>query len=135
MRLVALSYTLVAVGGGLGAMARYALNVWLQSDHEYPLGTLVANLLGCLLIGVAAQLVAYSDWFNSSGLIPDQYRLLFVVGFLGSFTTLSALVFEVNVLATRSEMLQAFGYLVVSVAGGFACFFMGLLATRSLLAN
>ena len=51
MKLVALSYVFVALGGALGAMARYALNVGLQSDHELPFGTLTANLLGCLLHG------------------------------------------------------------------------------------
>ena len=135
MKIVALSYTFVAVGGALGAMARYGLNVWLQSDHDFPVGTLAANLLGCLLIGVVAQFVAHSEWFNSSGIIPDQYRLLFVVGFIGSFTTLSSLVFEVNVLATRSELFAAFGYLALSVAGGFACFFLGIIATRYLLTS
>lgn len=133
MRVVAMSYAVVAIGGGLGAMARYGLNVWLQRDYEFPFGTFTANLLGCLLMGIVAQLVAHSEWFNASGLIPDQYRLLFAVGFLGSFTTLSALVFEVNTLATRSEMLLAFGYLLASVAGGFACFFAGVFAARALL--
>ena len=57
-----LSYLFVAVGGALGAMARFGLNVLLQRGAvALPWGTLSANLLGCLLMGIAAQLVAKSD--------------------------------------------------------------------------
>jgi CrcB protein len=130
---VAWSYFFVAVGGALGAMARYALNVELQSEAAYPWGTLAANLGGCLFMGVIAGLVAHSAWFNQSGIIPDQYRLLFAVGFCGSFTTLSALVLELNTMLERSQLLATLGYLVISVAGGFALFFAGLLMTRLFL--
>ncbi len=133
MQLVALSYLFVAIGGALGAMARFALNVALQSDHEFPWGTLSANLLGCLAMGVIAQLVAHSTWFNESGLIPDQYRLLFAVGFCGSFTTLSALVLEINTLMERDEILYSFAYLTTTMVGGFACFYVGVVAARQLL--
>jgi CrcB protein len=135
MRLVALSYLFVALGGALGAMARYGLNVALQRDFEFPFGTLTANLVGCLVMGVIAQFVASSEWFNASGVIPDQYRLLFAVGFCGAFTTLSALVFEINVLMQRDELLLAFSYLVVTMIGGFACFYVGVVATRAMLAG
>jgi len=135
MKLVALSYFFVAIGGALGAMARYALNVALQRDVEFPLGTLSANLLGCLMMGIVAQLVAQSEWFNASGIIPDQYRLLFAVGFCGSFTTLSAFVFEVNVLMQRNEIFIAFSYLLATFVGGFACFYAGVALTRTMMAG
>ena len=135
MRLVALSYLFVAVGGALGAMARFALNVFLQRDVAFPWGTLSANLLGCLVMGAVVQLVASADWFNSSGIIPDQYRLLFAVGFCGSFTTLSALVMEVNTMMQRNELLASFSYLMATMVGGFACFFLGVLLTRMLQAS
>lgn len=133
MRIVAFSYLFVATGGALGAIARYALNVLLQREVTFPWGTLTANLLGCLAMGVVAQLVANSGWFNESGLIPDQYRLLFAVGFCGSFTTLSALVLEVNTMLQRNEILNSFSYLMVTMIGGFACFFLGVMVTRALM--
>lgn len=133
MQSIALSYLFVAVGGAIGAMARFALNVSLQSDHEFPWGTLSANLIGCLVMGVVAQLVAHSTWFNESGLIPDQYRLLFAIGFCGSFTTLSAMVLEINTLVERSEISYAFVYLTATMAGGFACFYLGVAGARTLL--
>jgi CrcB protein len=132
MKVVALSYLFVAVGGALGAMARFGLNVFLQRDVAFPWGTLSANLLGCLAIGGIAQLVASASWFNEAGIIPDQYRLLFAIGFCGSFTTLSALVMELHTMLQRNELLGSFAYLVATMLGGFACFYLGFILTRML---
>ena len=132
MRVVLWSYGFVALGGALGAMARFALNVLLQRDIAFPWGTLGANLLGCLLMGIIAQLVATAAWFNDAGVIPDQYRLLFAIGFCGSFTTLSALVMEMHTMLQRSELLNSFAYLMVTMVGGFAFFYIGFMLTRIL---
>ena len=122
----------MAVGGALGAMARFGLNVFLQRDIAFPWGTLSANLLGCLAIGVIAQFVATSAWFNDAGIVPDQYRLLFAIGFCGSFTTLSALVMELHTMLQRNELLNSFSYLMATMVGGFACFYLGFILTRAL---
>lgn len=132
MKVVALSYLFVAVGGALGAMARFALNVFMQRDIAFPWGTLSANLFGCLVMGVIAQLVASAAWFNEAGVIPDQYRLLFAIGFCGSFTTLSALVMELHTMLHRNEILSSFAYLMATMVGGFACFYLGFALTRVL---
>jgi len=112
-------------------MARFALNVVLQRDIAFPWGTLSANLIGCLAIGVIAQLVATAAWFNEAGIVPDQYRLLFAIGFCGSFTTLSALVMELHTMLQRSEILNSFAYLMVTMVGGFACFYIGFILMRT----
>jgi CrcB protein len=128
------SYLFVAIGGALGAMARYSLNVLLQRGAvALPWGTLSANLLGCFVMGIVAQLVARSAWFDDSGLIPDQYRLLVAVGFCGSFTTLSALVMEMNTMMQQDEIASAFIYMVSTMLGGFACFYIGIMFVRSLM--
>lgn len=132
MRAILWSYGFVAIGGALGAMARFALNVVLQRDTAFPWGTLSANLLGCLVMGIIAQLVATSAWFNESGIVPDQYRLLFAIGFCGSFTTLSALVMEMHTMLQRSELLSAFSYLMTTMVGGFAFFYAGFMLLRLL---
>ena len=132
MRVLLWSYGFVAIGGALGAMARFALNVALQRDIAFPWGTLSANLFGCLIMGVVAQLVATADWFNNAGFVPDQYRLLFAIGFCGSFTTLSALVMELHTMLQRNELLYSFAYLVATVIGGFACFYIGFMLTRAI---
>lgn len=132
MRVALWSYGMVAVGGALGAMARFALNVTLQRDVSYAWGTLTANLLGCLIMGAIAQLVATAAWFNAAGIVPDQYRLLFAIGFCGSFTTLSALVMELHTMLQRNELLNSFVYLMVTMIGGFACFYIGFMLMRIL---
>ncbi len=130
MKIVALSYVVVGAGGALGAMARYALTVALQRGVSFPWGTLSANLLGCLIMGVLAQLIASSDWFNNAGIIPDHYRLMFAVGFCGSFTTLSALVMEFHTMLQRNEIFASFSYLMASVIGGVAFFYAGFMLMR-----
>ena len=133
MHTVFLSYLFVAIGGALGAMARFALNVFLQRDIAFPWGTLAANLLGCLVMGVIAYLVAASSWFNQAGIVPDQYRLLFAIGFCGSFTTLSALVMELHTMLQRNELLHSFAYFMATMVGGFACFYLGFVVTRAMM--
>ena len=132
MRVVLWSYGFVAIGGALGAMARFGLNVLMQRDIAFPWGTLAANLLGCFVMGVVAHLVATSAWFNEAGFVPDQYRLLFAIGFCGSFTTLSALVMEMHTMLQRNELRGAFSYLMATMIGGFAFFYVGFMLLRLL---
>ena len=134
MHTVFWSYLFVALGGALGAMARFAMNVFMQRDVAFPWGTLGANLVGCLVMGMLAFLIAHSDWFNDAGIIPDQYRLLFAIGFCGSFTTLSTMVMELNTMLQRNELFYSFTYLFATLVGGFAFFYLGYAILRSLRA-
>lgn len=127
-----MSYVFVGAGGALGAMARYALHLTMQRGTGFPWGTLAANMIGCLIMGAIAQLVASSEWFNNAGLIPEQHRLLFAVGFCGSFTTLSAMMLELHTMLQRNEILALFTYLTVSIVGGFALFYAGFMLLRML---
>ncbi len=129
------AYLFVALGGAIGAVARFALNVFLQRDVEFPWGTLTANLLGCLVMGVIVQLIATTSWINEAGVIPDQYRLLFAVGFCGSFTTLSSMVMELNTMLEKNELFYSFAYLVGTLTGGFLCFYLGVIAVRALVSS
>ena len=133
MKIMLYSYLFVAAGGALGAMARFTLHIFLQRDVEFPWGTLTSNLLGCLLMGAIAQLIAGTSWFNAAGIVPDQYRLLFAVGFCGSFTTLSSMVLEINTMMQKNEIFYSFSYLVVTLVGGFACFYVGAVCAKMLL--
>jgi CrcB protein len=125
-------YLLVALGGAIGAMARFALNSWVSMGSDLPWGTLMANLLGCLAMGVLAQVIANTAWLSDAGMLPEHYRLLFAVGFCGSFTTLSALVFEISAMLQRNEVLTSFSYLIGTLVGGFAFFYLGVLIVKSI---
>ena len=90
----------VAVGGSLGALLRYAL-AHLGNQGEFPLGTLIANSLGCFLIGVGIVVLKST---------PEPMRLLLVTGGLGALTTMSTFSFEVIALVNDSRWLHAASY-------------------------
>ena len=125
------SYIFVAVGGAVGAMGRFSLNVYLHRDLQFPWGTLAANLLGCLVMGMIAQLIASASWFDDARVMSEHYRLLFAFGFCGSFTTLSAMVLEINTMLQRNEIFYSFTYLVGTLLGGFACFYLGIVFVKA----
>ncbi|MCP4142710.1 MAG: fluoride efflux transporter CrcB [Chloroflexi bacterium] len=80
------TFLLIGMGGFLGAIMRYLLSNYVQNwskISDFPVGTLVVNLVGCLLIGALAQLAEIRDIFT-----PETSSLVFL-GFLGAFTTFS----------------------------------------------
>jgi CrcB protein len=94
---------LIAVGGGVGALLRYLISGWGQTlvDGWFPLGTLIVNSVGCLLIG---SLGAY---FAGPQLIREEYRIALLVGVLGAFTTFSTFSWETLALARDGELRLA----------------------------
>ncbi len=131
MRAIVVSFLLVGVGGAFGAMTRLGLT--LLFAHRIvivPLGTFASNLLGCFIMGIVLQLMLTAEWFSHSGIVTEQNRLLFAVGFCGSLTTLSSMVVELNTLMQRDEFLGAFTYLFFTFVGGFACFYAGAMLVK-----
>ncbi|MEM7217517.1 MAG: CrcB family protein [Pseudomonadota bacterium] len=105
-------WLLVALGGALGAGARYGVTLiaGALSAGGLPIGaTLLVNACGGLLIGAAFGLWAEADWFASWG------RPLLVVGLLGGFTTFSAFSFEMLTLMQSGRVALALGYATLSV--------------------
>ncbi len=111
---------LVALGGALGACARYGLTLALPtSPGALPVATLVANLIGCLLLGLLV------------GRCPDGpvLRPLVGTGVLGGFTTFSALALQTDRLVVAAPGL-ALGYLGLTTLGGLALASLGLRLAR-----
>ncbi len=132
MQATALAFLIVGVGGAAGAMARFGLTmITLRFSSAVPVGTLISNLAGCLIMGIIVQLMMRVTWFADGGVITDHNRLLFGVGFCGAFTTLSALVLELSTMMQRNDGLLAFSYLVATLVGGFACFYAGSAVVRA----
>ena len=113
--------TLVAVGGALGACARYLVGVGIGSAHSgpFPLGTFVVNVVGCFVLGFLGELVA-PHHEGTGGMV--HYAL--GVGFLGSFTTFSTFGHETHRLLEGDAWLLAAAYVAGSV-------FAGLLLVRA----
>jgi CrcB protein len=90
----------------------------------YPWGTFVANMLGCLLIGV---LMGY---FSKLQLNNNDYKLLLVTGFCGGYTTFSAFALENYNLWQQGNITTAFIYITLSIMGGLLAVFSGFALTK-----
>ncbi len=119
----------IMIGGSIGALCRHGLFVAVQrlAGPLFPLGTMVVNLLGCLLIGFLWGLTERSH-------IGEEVRLFVFTGFLGSFTTFSTFSREAVQLAKVGEWHTAGAYLSLSVLLGLACTAAGFLLAKKCLA-
>ncbi len=118
---------LIAGGGATGALARAGVG-WFFAEKVGigVLGTLTANLLGCLLFGAAKAAVDQVDWGSEQG------RTFLFTGFLGAFTTFSTFEADLFKLWGEGTTGWAAAYLAVSVIGGMAAFYAGYLAVSRL---
>ena len=116
----------VAVGAACGALARWFASLWLNGQWAgFPLGTLLVNCIGGLLIGVALA------WFERS---PDELlRLLLVTGFLGGLTTFSAFSGESLVLLQRGQFGLAMAHTAAHLFGSLGCAVLGFWLLRGAL--
>ncbi|MGZ4149064.1 MAG: fluoride efflux transporter FluC [Actinomycetota bacterium] len=108
----------VALGGGLGACARYELELTFAptTPPAFPWGTLAINLSGAFALGLLLTLIL-DVW------PPTRYARPFVgIGILGGFTTFSTFVVESARLTGGGQAALALGYVAVSLVGGvMAC--------------
>ncbi|WP_299321467.1 fluoride efflux transporter CrcB [Parasphingopyxis sp.] len=117
---------LVMAGGAIGAGLRFLLGRWTlhQFGPAFPWGTLSANILGGLAMGILVGLLAR---FGTGG---EGWRLFLGVGILGGFTTFSAFSLETVNMIERGAMGLAAGYALVSVVASVAALFAGLWLVR-----
>lgn len=112
---------LLFLAGGAGALARYGVSELANTlvGRQYPLGTFVVNVLGCFLFGLIWELAAVRL------LISDTVRLIILVGFMGSFTTFSSLIFDSFALGQTRLALLLFNIGAQTILG-FAALFLGM---------
>ena len=116
---------LVMLGGAGGALARYALElIALRLGFSSQIGILAVNVSGSFALGLLL-----SFWLAKTS-YPPGLQLLLAVGFLGSFTTFSTLMWESFRLAQNDSVLMALLNLSGSVAAGLAAVALGFLAGR-----
>lgn len=112
---------LVAIGGALGAVARYLVTHFsFQSfpNHAFPYGTLLVNVLGSLAVGYVLT------W--SADHAHDRWRLLAATGFCGGFTTFSAFAYETMAYGREGQLLLMFGNVALNNVLAFGALLLGV---------
>ena len=112
---------LVALGGSLGALARYGVASLFRRVSDFPLGTLVINVTGCAIIGFFLAAVN-GRW---SG-INAGWTYLVPIGFVGAYTTFSTYEYEMARLVELGAFSRLAAYFLLSNAVGFAAVVGGI---------
>lgn len=119
---------LVALGGGLGAAARFGVSLAMPPRPDaWPVGTFLVNVTGSLAIGLLA------GWLSARGDAAEQWRLFLGVGVLGGFTTFSAYSLETMRMIARNDWLGASTYSIGSVIAGLAAVAIGMGLAKRIL--
>ena len=120
--------SIIAVGGAVGSVSRYLLQLLVARHfvHPFPLGTLLVNVLGCLLIGF------FYAAAERGTIGSPELRLLLTTGFCGGFTTFSTFSYETIALLTDGEYAYGALYVAGSVLLGLGATFAGVVAVRFL---
>jgi fluoride exporter len=122
-----LSWIAVAVGAALGAWLRWGLTIFLSQLHAHiQLGTLVANLVGGYLIGLAL------GFFDTAPVLSPAWRLFVITGFLGGLTTFSSFSGESMVLMQRGHYGWALAHAAVHLLGSVGCCVAGYATWRAI---
>lgn len=116
------------IGGGLGSACRFAVFKLSQGlgGSSFPVGTLSANLLGSLAIGILWHLFECTK-------IANEWRLFLITGFLGGFTTFSTYTLELTQLLKADQWKTAILYVSISNILGVSLVFLGYILARGIL--
>jgi fluoride exporter len=106
------SVLLVFLGGGLGSVVRYLLGGWisLPNRNPFPLGTLIVNIIACLILGFIVGLADHKQAISSSS------RLFWVIGFCGGFSTFSTFSNETLFLMQNGFTISLLLYIALSLS-------------------
>ena len=122
-------WLLIALGGALGSVARFASVTYLTPwfNYKFPVGTFIVNIVGSFLIGVAYVL------FVETTNVSPLYRMFFITGVLGGFTTFSSFSLEMLQLWQQGYLLNAMLYAIGSVVLGLLMAFAGMALTQKII--
>ncbi|MBX9585940.1 MAG: fluoride efflux transporter CrcB [Gammaproteobacteria bacterium] len=118
-------YIATGLGGGVGAIMRLLIsNLLPLSVFGIPLPILVVNVVGCFIMGVLTEFMAFY-WSPS-----DTVRYFLISGILGGFTTFSAFSLEFGLLFQKNQFVLSFLYITLSVLLSLVFFFVGMKIVR-----
>lgn len=122
-----MNYFIVCIGGSLGAVTRYLLQLYLKKVlplSTIPLSILIINLIGSFGLGI---LIPKEEWLHPS------LQLFLMTGFLGAFTTFSSFSLDTVFLLEKHGYTKTFVYITISIVGCILLFFIGNVVAMSLL--
>ena len=121
---------LVFLGGGIGAAGRHGINLAAARlfGTGFPAGTMLVNVTGSFVMGLAAAWFA----FRASGDLSQHARLFLTTGILGGYTTFSAFSLDAALLWERGEVFNAALYVIGSVVLSLLALCAGLALVRAL---
>ena len=128
--LVKLSF--IAVGASFGAIVRFGLVIVGKNLAElwhFPAGTLIANLIGCLMIGFLGELGIIKQVF------PPNVEAMIFTGFIGSLTTFSTFSHETVKMFNSGSRYHAFAYMFGSVLAGITMVIVGMAMASYIFKN
>jgi CrcB protein len=119
-------YLLVAAGGAAGAVARYAMTLFVATfwKSDFPLATLMINVSGSFILGF------FSTFAAERAPIDPLWRLLIATGFVGAYTTFSTFEYETERLAANGAIAWGVLNVVSSVLAGFIAVRLGVVLAR-----
>ncbi|RMF71550.1 MAG: fluoride efflux transporter CrcB [Planctomycetota bacterium] len=120
---------LIFLGSGVGGTFRYAVAGWAQrlANGSFPIGTLVVNVTGCLLIGFLTAAL------SGRVLVREEYRTALLIGLLGGYTTFSTFGMETFALLNAGQAWRALLNIAASVVLGVAAVWAGYRAAEAWL--
>ena len=126
--MTAAGFAAIAIGAVLGAWLRYVLTHFLNAAApSLPLGTLLANLIGSFLVGVAVEF-----FFLRHATLPPEWRLFVITGFLGGLTTFSTFSAESVELMQRGAYGWALAHTSAHLFGSLTLTVLGMFCVRAL---
>ena len=109
---------LIFIGGGAGSICRYLIGKVFAYNGVFPWGTMAANIISCLILGIVMALISKEWW-------TENTRMLMAVGFCGGFSTFSTFSLETFELLKKKEYLLGFLNISGSVIVCVICIFIG----------
>lgn len=117
----------IALGGALGSVLRYLTGLGVNKiwSFNFPLGTFIANCVGCFLIGV------FWSYFDKQTTYTQELKFFLITGICGGYTTFSTFSNENIQLIGNNQLGLALFYTALSIIIGFGMTYLGILITRN----